>query len=229
MRRLRARARQHGPLRPVGHGPRSARRVALTFDDGPGRLTAQVLDALAAHGVRATFNVLGQRVGEYPELLRRTLREGHEVGSHAYRHDRLARRPRAAHRQLRRTNAALEETTGVTPRVFRPPYGAWSRGLVLSARLAGLRTVTWDVDPRDWEAPGAEAIHERVVSAVKPGSIVLLHDERRALEQTVVAVGAVLRELGGRGYEFVTVSELLGWDAPGRTRTFSLALKRRSL
>lgn len=189
--------------------------MALTFDDGPGRLTAQVLETLGAHGARATFNVLGERVDEHSDLLLRTLREGHELGSHAFRHDRLAGSPLAAHRQLRRTNAALREATGVTPSVFRPPYGAWSRGLVLSARLAGLRTVTWDVSPRDWEGPGSEAIHERVVSAVKPGSIVLLHDERRALEQTVVAVGEILQELGGRGYEFVTVSELLGWDAPG--------------
>ncbi len=193
--------------------------MALTFDDGPGRLTAQLLDTLGAHGARATFNVLGERVVEHPDLLARTIREGHEVGSHAFHHDRLAGCPLAAQRQLRRTNSAVRCATGVTPRVFRPPYGAWSRALVLSARLTGLRTVTWDVSPRDWEAPGAEAISERVVSTVKPGSIVLLHDERRASEQTVGAVDEILRELGGRRYEFVTVSELLGWGGPGRTRT----------
>lgn len=190
------------------HGPRSARRIALTFDDGPGPLTAQVLDALAERRARATFNVLGERVAGHPELIERIVREGHELGSHAFQHDRLAWRPLRAYRQLTRTNAALRAATGVAARVFRPPYGAWSRGLVLAARAAGLVTVNWDVSPRDWERPGAEAIRDRVVSGARPGTIVVLHDERRASEQTPAAVREILHDLGD--YEFVTVSELLG-------------------
>lgn len=193
------------------HGPRSVRRIALTFDDGPGPLTELVLDALGERGARATFNVLAERVAGHPELIARTLAEGHELGNHSFAHDRLARHPLRAYRELARANAAIGAAAGVTPRVFRPPYGAWSRGLVAAARGAGLLTVNWDVSPRDWENPGVEAIRERVVSRARPGSIVVLHDERRATEQTPLSVRAILRDL--EDYEFVTVSELLGLAA----------------
>ena len=210
---LAAAARRRGPTY-FDHGPRDVRRVALTFDDGPGALTAGLLDVLDVHGARATFNVLGERVEGREALLRRTLAEGHEVGAHAEHHERLGGRPREALRQLLRTRAALRRATGVSPRVFRAPYGDVSAGVVRASRVAGLVTVGWDVDPRDYETPGAEAIYERVVERVRPGSIVLLHDDRRALEQTVVAVERILGVLSERGLGFVTVSALLGLGAP---------------
>ncbi|HLL86869.1 MAG TPA: polysaccharide deacetylase family protein [Thermoleophilaceae bacterium] len=194
----------------LDHGSREAEAIALTFDDGPGALTAGLLDVLAAGRARATFNVLGSRVRGREELLRRTLREGHEVGSHAEHHERLGGRPLAAYRQLVRTSASLRAATGVAPRVFRAPYGDVSRGVVRAARAAGLTAVGWDVDPRDYETPGADAILERVVAAVRPGSIVLLHDDRRALEQTVTATERILVSLAKRGLRAVTASELLG-------------------
>jgi peptidoglycan-N-acetylglucosamine deacetylase len=197
-------------LSAIDSGPRDVDAVALTFDDGPGRLSERVLGVLARHGAAATFNVLGERVAGREGLLRRTLEEGHEIGSHAFRHHRLAGRPVDAFRQLRRTTAAIREAVGVAPRVFRPPYGSVSRSVVLAARLAGMFTVRWDVDPRDYETPGAEAIERRLVQRVRPGSVVLLHDDRRALEQTAVALDGALGQLGARGYRFVTVSELLG-------------------
>lgn len=207
----------------VDHGPRDARNVALTFDDGPGALTAGLLEVLAAHGARATFNVLGERVRGRESMLVRTRAEGHELGSHSERHERLAGRPRDALVQLVRTNASVRAATGVAPRVFRAPYGAVSPGVVAAARLAGLVTVGWDVDPRDYETPGADAIHDRVVAAARPGSIVLLHDERRAREQTVAATERILATLGARGLRFVTVSELLGL----RPRRARVRLRRR--
>jgi peptidoglycan-N-acetylglucosamine deacetylase len=199
--------------RPTGyadHGPRNVAAVALTFDDGPGALTAGLLDVLGAAGARATFNMLGSRVAGRERLVRRALAEGHEVGSHAERHERLGGRPFDAYGQLVRTSAALCVATGVLPRVFRAPYGDVSPGVVRAARLAGMTTVGWDVDPRDYETPGADAIHERMVAGLRPGSIVLLHDDRRALEQTVVATERILSTLADRGLRAVTVSELLG-------------------
>ena len=206
------------------HGERSVPAVALTFDDGPGALTARLLEVLGRAGARATFNVLGERVRGREALVRRTLAEGHEVGSHAFRHERLAGRPLDGYRQLVATNARLRAATGRTPRVFRAPYGAVSPGVVAAARAAGLVTVGWDVDPRDYENPGAEAIHERAAAGVRPGSIVLLHDDRRALEETVVATERLLGTLAERGLRAVTVRELLGLGvaaagaAAGRTR-----------
>jgi peptidoglycan/xylan/chitin deacetylase (PgdA/CDA1 family) len=177
-------------------------------------VTDAVLEALARHSARATFNVLGERVEGREELLRRTVAEGHEIGNHAFHHDRLAGRPREALRQLRRTNAAIREAIGVAPRIFRAPYGAVSRSVVLAARASRLVTVRWDVDPHDYETPGAETIHCRVVRRARPGSIVLLHDDRKALQQTAIAVDWILRDLGERGFEFVTVPELLGLARP---------------
>jgi peptidoglycan/xylan/chitin deacetylase (PgdA/CDA1 family) len=173
-------------------------------------VTEAVLEVLARHGARATFNVLGERVEGREALLRRTLAEGHELGNHAFQHVRLAGRPREAHSQLRRANAAIERAAGVRPRLFRPPYGSISRSVVFAARLAGLTTVRWDVDPHDYETPPAETIHRRVIRRVRPGSIVLLHDERRAGEQTAIALDTIVPELRERGYELVTVSEVLG-------------------
>jgi peptidoglycan/xylan/chitin deacetylase (PgdA/CDA1 family) len=196
-------------LSAVEHGPRDVKAVALTFDDGPGRVTERVLEVLARHEAAATFNVLGERLAGRERLLRRTAEEGHEIGNHAFGHDRLAGRPVEAYRQLRRTTAAIRDAVGVVPRVFRPPYGSVSRGVVLAARLAGLVTVRWDVDPHDYDTPGAETIERRLVRRVKPGSVVLLHDDRRALEQTAVALDGALDQLLARGYRFVTVTELL--------------------
>ena len=192
------------------HGPREAPCVALTFDDGPGALTAAILDVLGERGARATFNVLGERVRGREELVGRTIAEGHELGNHAERHEHLAGRPLDALAQLVRTNAALRAAIGISPRVFRAPYGDVSPGVVRAARVAGLVTVGWDVDPRDYETPGADAIHQRVADAVRPGSIILLHDDRRALEQTVTAVDRIIATLDERGLPCVTVSELLG-------------------
>ena len=213
VRGLGATARRRGPAY-VDHGPRDIPRIALTFDDGPGALTAGLLDVLAAHGAHATFNVLGERVEGRELLVRRTLDEGHEVGVHAEHHERLGGRPREALRQLLRTRAVLRRVTGVAPRVFRAPYGHVSPGVVRAARAAGLVTVGWDVDPRDYETPGADSINERVMGEARPGSIVLLHDDRRALEQTVLAVERILATLSERGLGFVTVSELLGLGPP---------------
>lgn len=210
------------------HGPRDVDRVALTFDDGPGALTAGLLDVLGDRGASATFNVLGERVRGREELLGRTIAEGHELGSHGERHDRLAGRPLDALGQLVRTNAALRGATGISPRVFRAPYGAVSPGVVRAARLAGLVTVGWDVDPRDYETPGARAIHDRAVDAVRPGSIVLLHDDRRALEQTVTAVERILATLDERGLHCVTVSQLLDLGEPRATSGAASRSGRRS-
>ncbi len=196
-------------LAPVDHGPRERPRIALTFDDGPGRLTEALLDVLGARGARGTFFVLGERLAGREAVVRRTLAEGHEVGAHGWRHEALAGRAGAALRDLPRTSVAIRRAGGAWPRVFRAPYGAVSPGVVAAARAAGMTTVGWDVDPRDYETPGADAISERVLAGARAGSIVLLHDDRRALEPTVEAVARIVPALQAGGYELVTASELL--------------------
>jgi peptidoglycan/xylan/chitin deacetylase (PgdA/CDA1 family) len=197
----------------VSHGRRDVAAVALTFDDGPGAVTPAVLDVLARRGARATFNVLGARVRAGAPLVRRAVSDGHELGVHGWRHRDLSRGPARAVAELVRARAAIRAVSGAQPRVFRPPFGAASRRLAAAARALGLVTVTWDVDPRDFEEPGADAIRERVRAGVRPGSIVLLHDDRQALAPTAVALEGILDDLAARGLEAVTVSRLLE-DAP---------------
>jgi peptidoglycan-N-acetylglucosamine deacetylase len=153
--------------------------------------------------------VLGVRVRHGAPLVRRAVADGHELGVHGWRHRDLSDEPLRAAAELARAVAAIRAAGGVAPRVFRPPFGATSRRLVLAAGALGLVTVTWDIDPRDFEEPGADAIRSRVAAAVRPGSIVLLHDDRPGLAATAAALDGILDDLAERGLAAVTVSGLL--------------------
>jgi peptidoglycan/xylan/chitin deacetylase (PgdA/CDA1 family) len=183
--------------------------VALTFDDGPAEVTPAVLDLLGRHGGRATFFVTGENVGGREGVLRRAVSEGHEVGNHTWNH----RPPGSALRDLAQlvcTNTVVRHATGVRPRVFRAPFGQLTRGLRRAVGAAGLTAVGWDVDPQDWSAAGADEIASRVLGAAGAGSIVLLHDG--CAPDGPVFLAALERMLSGmrdRGFELVTVSELL--------------------
>jgi peptidoglycan-N-acetylglucosamine deacetylase len=183
----------------VTHGPREVPAVALSFDDGPGAVTPSILEVLGNRGARATFNVLGNRVRHGGSLVRRAVAEGHELGVHGWRHRDLSSGASRAAAELARAVTTIRATGGVVPGVFRPPFGATSRRLVLVARAAGLVTVTWDVDPRDYQEPGADAIRRRVAAGARPGSIVLLHDDRPELAATAVALEGILDDLADRG------------------------------
>jgi peptidoglycan/xylan/chitin deacetylase (PgdA/CDA1 family) len=196
-------------MRPVTHGPRDVPAVALTFDDGPGAITPRVLDILRDAGARGTFNLLGPRVQPQAKLIRRMVTEGHELAVHGWDHRDLTHQPFRSLAEIVRTRRAIRREGGKQPRLFRPPYGTHSRTLVLSAKALGLTTVNWDVDPRDYEEPGAATIRERVRAAVQPGSIVLLHDDRPELDGTAQALPRLLADLEARGLAAVTVTELL--------------------
>ncbi len=183
--------------------------MALTFDDGPGAVTGAVLDMLARHGARATFNVLGGRIEGREHVVRRIVAERHEIGVHGWTHRDHRRQVLASARGVARTARTVTAACGVRPRVFRPPFGWTNRRLQASVALLGLRTVLWDVDPRDYEEPGSATIRDRTLAAVRGGSIVLLHDDRPELAATAEALDGILRELARRGLCAVTVSELL--------------------
>jgi peptidoglycan/xylan/chitin deacetylase (PgdA/CDA1 family) len=193
----------------VHHGQRSDRRVALTFDDGPGPSTGDVLDILAEHGVRATFYLVGFQVVQRPEVARRIVAEGHEVGNHTFSHTRLGRRPLRAVRELTSTNRVVHRATGVTPSTFRAPWGDFNRSLALASAVSRLPAIAWDVDSLDWGEPGPEAIERNVAESATGGSIVLLHDGIGARPQTVAALPGILAEFAGRDLEPATVGDLL--------------------
>jgi peptidoglycan/xylan/chitin deacetylase (PgdA/CDA1 family) len=182
--------------------------VALTFDDGPGPHTAELLDTLGRYGARATFFPVGGSAAARPELLRRMNAEGHLVGNHGWEHRDLSTLPssKIAH-SLESTGDVVAATIGRTPTLVRPPYGAVSLEVRNVARERGMSLVGWDVDTHDQRDPRARAIADRAVRQAHPGAIVLMHDVNRA---TVDAIPDMLERLRGKGYTFVTVPELYG-------------------
>ena len=194
-------------MRRIHHGSRTSRALAITFDDGPGANTPQILDELAQRGAKATFFVVGSRIADRGELVARIAAEGHELGSHSWGHERDQRPGMALVRDLARTSIAIRRTAGVFPRWYRPPYANWAPGIGRVARLGGMRMASWDVDPRDWEADDAMAVVERVLRSTQPGSIVLLHEGGRGLG--VQALPPILDTLRAQGLAMVTLSTLL--------------------
>ncbi len=186
----------------------------MTFDDGPSKtLTPQLLDLLAARKAKATFFVVGQNVAEYPEIVTRAAREGHEIASHSWSHPNLAKMSdEAVRRELQKTDDAIKAATGVRPTLMRPPYGS------ITARQKkwmyddfGYRTIIWDVDPLDWKRPGPAVVTSRIVSGTNAGSIILAHDIHAP---TIEAMPATFAQLQAKGFKFITVSELLAMARP---------------
>jgi peptidoglycan/xylan/chitin deacetylase (PgdA/CDA1 family) len=194
----------------------SQRIVALTFDDGPmPPYTGQVLDILREEGVPATFFVIGKNAEKYPELVRRIVAEGHQVGNHTYNHLDLLKADRATIAdEVDRTNKAIAAITGAPAKVVRPPHGFRDAVVLEVMAERGLKVVEWSVLSRDWTNPGVETIANRTLNKVKSGAVILLHDgdgiAAEALrDQTVAATRLIIRELKARGYKFVTVDEIL--------------------
>jgi len=196
-------------------GP-GAPAVALTFDDGPApESTPAVLGRLEDLGVKATFFVLGELAREHPDLVRRTVDAGHEIGLHGMRHvHHLLRTVFSIERDLAEGLDVLEGL-GVTPRFFRPPYGQLSGGTVLAARRHRLETVLWSAWGREWRDRVPSSVAGRVSRHLGPGSIVLLHDSDHTAPAGTWQVGfdalpLVVEDCERRGLRLVTLSELVG-------------------
>lgn len=201
---------QGGPTT-ITRVPTAQPLVAMTFDDGPHHsLTPQLLDILAARNIRATFYVIGRRVAMYPQLTQRIAAEGHEIGNHTWNHPRLTSLGNSGVlRELDRTTQAIYQAVGRPPVTMRPPYGMLSsRQRLMISETRALPTILWSVDPEDWRRPGSSVVANRIVSRAHTGAVILAHD---IIGSTVRAMPAALDGLIARGYQFVTISELVGW------------------
>ena len=177
--------------------------VALTFDDGPGQFTGRLLDELSEAEAHATFFVLGENVKKYPDEAKRIVDEGHQIGSHSWDHkDITTLTAEGIEHEVDWTDQAVQDAAGVTPGVFRPPYGA--HGVVYD-RLIAKPLVLWDVDTLDWKHHDPVKTVDIAMDEVHNGSIVLMHDIH---ESSVQAVPDLVQALRKAGYELVTVDKL---------------------
>lgn len=179
--------------------------VALTFDDGPSpKYTPLLLDGLKERNVRATFFLLGKNVKENQELVQRMQAEGHLLGNHTYNHVQLNKIPETTARQeILKTNNEIYEATGKYPEYMRPPYGAWKKNMELCVEML---PVFWDIDTLDWKSQNVDAILKAAGEEPEDGSIILMHDE---YQTSVEAALLIIDRLKEKGYEFVTVDELI--------------------
>jgi peptidoglycan/xylan/chitin deacetylase (PgdA/CDA1 family) len=197
------------------NGSASGHMVALSFDDTPSRYTEEIFRTLLRYHASATFFVIGGRIGGKGQLLQEMVERGMELGNHSFSHPRdLATEAEGASRQLAMADAAIQHASGLRPCLFRPPYGVLTPDLVQRARVAGMTTAKWTVDPADWTHPGADLIRERVLAAAGPGAIVILHDNIETHGQTLQALPGILTGLQARGLQMVTISRLLGDKFP---------------
>ena len=180
--------------------------VALTFDDGPSRhWTRAIADLLHRHQVPATFCMIGRQIREFAPVARRLVRWGNAICDHTWDHN-LDLRDRSLHQQrldIRRGYHAIVRNAGVRPRFFRAPGGVWSPSLKRLARAEGMRPLEWTVDPQDWARPGVHKIVRGVLTELRPGGVILLHDGGGHRRQTLDALAILLRRLPRMGYHFV--------------------------
>ncbi|MCX5668856.1 MAG: polysaccharide deacetylase family protein [Candidatus Omnitrophica bacterium] len=192
--------------------------VALTFDDGPSPIwTPQILDALKAVNVKATFFMLGMHVQRYPEIARRVADEGHEIGNHTYDHHGLIYyKPEELNRQIKDTERVILNVTGEKTKYFRPPK-AWITGQEKKQLIdLGYETVLWSLNSKDWVTFDDRYIIKYILHHLRPGDIILFHDsggvfrpEGGNRKETVKTIPHLVQLLRERGYRFVTISELL--------------------
>ena len=200
----------------VERGPR-AKRIYLTFDDGPNeRATPLILETLAAASVPAAFFMVGDHVRRFPSLAKRVVTEGHMVGNHTHDHVKLhLAGPHRIRTQLRVAHSAIESVTGRSPRAFRAPHGYRSPFLRSAARELGYTVFGWTFGVFDTARPGVEEIRRRVRKRLRPGAIVLLHDgdgydPEGDRMQTANALPGIIGDAQAAGYGFGSLSELLG-------------------
>jgi len=199
----------------IGLEPGS-RTLALTYDDGPNDPhTLRLVEVLARHEVRATFFVLGRFVAQKPEIVRALAAAGHAIGNHSWDHPRLIFASNAElRRQLEQTQTAIFDACGVTPTLFRPPFGGRRPGTLVAVRKLGLEPVMWNVTCYDWKPTSAEKVVAHAQRQIRGGDVILMHDgDQRAMgadrSHTVEATDRLVAQYKEEGFEFASIPEMM--------------------
>ncbi len=197
-------------LNPVYEVKTDKKVVALTFDISWGNNTPlPVIDILKNNGVKSTFFLSGPWVKQYPDIPKRIKEDGHEIGSHGYRHINLSNLSKAEIKdEMLKAQTNIKEVTGVDVNLIRTPNGDYNDQVIEAAHECNYEVIQWSTDSLDWMNPGVNNIIERVSKKVHPGDIILMHASDTC-KQTTEALPVIIKNLKDQGYEFVTVSELL--------------------
>ena len=193
---------------PVYCVQRDDKVIAISFDAAWGNEDTQdLIDILDGYGVRTTFFVVGDWVDKYPESVQALHEAGHEVMNHSTSHAHFSRLSSSEiTKDITACSRKIEAITGVSPTLFRCPYGEYDDHVIQAVRSLGMTAVQWDVDSLDWKGISAQEIQRRVLDRVQPGSIVLFHN---AAENTPDALPGILEALLADGYRILPISELL--------------------
>ena len=185
--------------------------VFLTYDDGPEYpYTPKILDVLKKYDVKATFFVLGGNAKTHPELIQRTLDEGHDIGNHSYSHGKLKYHSKQKiMNDLKRTDAVLRQLNVPGPLAFRAPFGQTSNNMHAALRELNKPHVLFNFLPQDWTKISAQKIVDHVMKRLRPGLIITLHDGGKRRQQTVIATEMLIKQLRDKGYRFVKVNDYL--------------------
>jgi peptidoglycan-N-acetylglucosamine deacetylase len=201
----------------VARGSPRKRDVALTIDDGPGPLTPKFVHMLRGLHAPATFFIVGQQLNSFDAGLREEIHAGFAIGDHTEQHQTLTQLPPGLQNKALQDAALRIRSYGVPyPRLFRPPGGLFNAATIAALRHHRMLAVLWTVDTQDFTRPGTKAIVQRAVNGARNGAIILLHDGGGDRSQTLAALPTIIHHLRARGFQLVTVPEMLLHDPPSR-------------
>ncbi|HHT42507.1 MAG TPA: polysaccharide deacetylase family protein [Firmicutes bacterium] len=197
-----------GRLVPIYDVKTAEKKLAISFDATWGTdLTDEILGILAEHDIKTTFFLAGYWVDKHPEYVVKIAAAGHEIGNHSYSHPHMnTLNEQGIAFELQKNEHLIRDLTGQQTTLFRPPFGEYNNQVISVATSLGYHTIQWSVDSLDWKNLTSAQIYERVMSQVKPGSIVLFHN---AAPGTPGAIRRLIPDLLSQGYAIVPISELL--------------------
>lgn len=187
----------------------STKKIAITFDDGPNsQFTPEVLNILSKYNAKGTFFCIGQQVEKNPEVLKSIVNEGHLAGNHSYSHNYFInfKSTQGWVAELQRTDNIMEKVIGTKPTLFRPPFGVTTPHLAKAVKASGHHVIAWNIRSFDTVLKNPEVILKRLTHKLKPGSIILLHDNH---PEIVYILERLLQFLQKNGYQMVTINQLL--------------------
>ena len=187
------------------------KKLAISFDCAWGvDYTDSLLKTMQEENVKCTFFTVEFWAEKHPEYVKKISDAGHEIGTHSATHPYMSKLDKKSIiRELTTSVNAIENITGKKVKTFRPPYGDYNDNLIQTARELGLYTIQWDVDSLDWKGVSSEQITKNIITKTKSGSIILCHNNA---DNILGALDGVINNLKSRGYEFVTLSELVYED-----------------